>query len=178
MMVVLTIVGVVAALAAPTIGDALANRRTNELALEVVRIVREARSSAVGQGRAYLLQVNATTDELRLYRGTTNRCMPRASWDAITSPGCEGNIRCTASVRGPVVGSSSYDFQVDEADNPIDICFEPTGITRWSVASSAFNLTHPRGGVQVNVRRVVDGATAGVAKIVVIPFGADARVMR
>ncbi len=178
LMVVVVIVGVVAALAAPTIGNALANRRTNELSLEVVRLVRQARSAAVGQGRAYFLSIDPATEEMMLFRGTTNRCTPRASWDAITAPGCEGNVRCTAYVRGPVVGSSSYDFQIDGSDNPIDLCFEPTGITRWSASSSAFATTHPRGGVQVNVRRVVDGATAGVAKIVVIPFGADARVMR
>lgn len=178
LMVVVIIVGVVAALAAPTIGNALANRRTNELALEVVRIVRQGRSAAVGQGRAYFLQIDPATEEMMLFRGRTNRCTPHASWAAITSAGCHGNPRCTAYVEGPVVGTSSYDIQIDGADNPIDICFEPSGITRWSQASSAFAATHPRGGVQVNVRRVVDGSTAGVAKIVVVPFGADARVMR
>lgn len=178
LMVVVVIVGVVAALAAPTIGNAMANRRTNELALDVVRIVREGRSASVGQGRAYFLQIDPANEELALFRGTTNRCTPRAGWDAIVAPGCAGNARCTAYVDGPVVGQSSYDFQVDGGNTPIDICFEPTGITRWSVSSSAFAATHPNGGVQVNVRRVVGGATAGVAKVVVIPFGADARVMR
>jgi Tfp pilus assembly protein FimT len=177
-MVVVTIVGVVVALAAPQIGNALANRRTNELALEVVRIVRVGRSASVGQGRAYLLQVDPATDELTLYRGMTNRCTPRASWNAITSAGCEGNPRCAAYAEAPVVGDSTYDFQIDGADNPMDVCFEPTGITRWSTGGSAFTETHPNGGIQVNVRRVVGGSTAGVAKLVAIPFGADARVIR
>lgn len=178
LMVVVTIVGIVVALAAPQIGNALANRRTNELALEVVRIVRVGRSAAVGQGRAYLLQVDPSTEELSLYRGLTNRCTPRAAWVPITGGGCADNPRCSAFVSGPVVGSSSYDFQVDGADQPIDICFEPSGITRWAPPGSAFNATHPNGGVQINVRRVADGATAGVVKAVAIPFGADARVVR
>lgn len=178
LMVVLTIVGVVAALAAPTIGNALANRRTGELALEVVSIVRQGRSASVGQGRAYLLRVDPATEQLMLFRGTTNRCAPLASWAATTSAGCAGNARCTAAVAGPQVGDSTYDFQVDGTDNPIDICFEPSGVTRWSQASSAFSDTHPRGGVQVNVRRLVDGSTSGVVKLVAIPFGADARIVR
>jgi len=178
LMVVVTIVGVVVALAAPQIGTAMANRRTNELALEVVSIVRVGRSSAVGQGRAYLLRIDPSTEELALYRGATNRCMPRASWVPLTAGGCAGNLRCAALVEGPVVGSSTYDFQVDGADQPIDICFEPSGITRWAAPGSAFNATHPNGGVQVNVRRVEGGATAGVVKVVAVPFGADARVMR
>jgi len=178
LMIVVTIVGVVAALAAPTIGNALANRRTNELALDVVSIVREGRSAAVGQGRAYFLQIDPTSEQMMLFRGTTNRCTPHAGWSAITSAGCEGNVRCTAYVEGPVVGDSTYEFSVDGVDNPIDICFEPTGITRWSAASAAFSDVHPNGGVQVNIRRMVHGSTSGVTKVVVIPFGADARVMR
>ncbi len=177
-MVVVIIVGVVAALAAPTIGNALANRRTNELALEVVRVVRVGRSASVGQGRAYLLQIDPGTEHLTLFRGSTNRCTPRSSWDAITAAGCDGNPRCSVFVEAPVVGTSTYDFQVDGTDEPIDICFEPSGITRWSTSGSAFTETHPNGGVRVNVRRVVGGSTAGVVKAVAIPFGADARVVR
>lgn len=178
LMVVVIIVGVVAALAAPQIGAALANRRTNELALEVVRIVRQGRSASVGQGRAYLMQVDPVAEEITLYRGSTNRCTPRASWGAITSAGCDGNPRCAAYVEAPVVGTSTYDYQVVPADQAIDICFEPSGITRWSSSGANFAATHPNGGVQLNVRRVVDGATAGVVKVVAIPFGADARVIR
>jgi len=178
LMVVVVIVGVVAALAAPQIGSALANRRTNELALEVVRIVRAGRSASVGQGRAYLMQVDPVAEEITLYRGSTNRCTPRASWATITAPGCEGNPRCAAYVAAPVVGTSTYDYQVDGGNQRIDVCFEPSGITRWSSGGSNFADTHPNGGVQLNVRRVAGGATAGVVKVVAIPFGADARIIR
>jgi prepilin-type N-terminal cleavage/methylation domain-containing protein len=180
LMVVVTIIGVVAALAAPTIGTALANRRTNELALEVVRMSRVGRSSAAGYGRAFMMRIDPANDQLTLYRGVNNRCNPVASWGPVIGGGCAGNPECIDFVAAPVVGSSVYDFRIDGADGAaIDICFEPTGVSRWwTGGNTTFADNHPNGGIQVGVRRIEDGVTAGVEKLVAVPLGADARVIR
>ena len=177
-MVVVTIIAVVAALAAPTIGTALANRRTRELSLELVRVVRLGRSTAAGQGRAYMLRIDPGADRVDLYRGTSSRCNPVAGWTAVVGAGCAGNARCAESIVAPQVGDDTYDIAIAGVETPVDLCFEPTGVTRWNTGGATFAENHPAGGYQVSVSRMTDGATSGVVKLVALPLGAEARILR
>ena len=178
LMVVVTIIGVVAALAAPSIGTALANRRTNELALDVVRLVRNGRSAAAGHGVAHMLRVQ-DDGNFSLWRGTSDRCNSN-EWATITADECLPTMpRCDMAVF-PVVGDSTYAATISGGARAL--CFEPSGRMLWSttagVAADFSSVAPATGGFQVTVSRSSGGATAGVPKLVVIPFGGDARILR
>ncbi len=191
LMIVVIIIGLAAMLAAPTIGTAMAERRTSEATLDLVRLLRAARSSAAGYGRAHLARYAAGAagglGTIEMYRGINNGCNAN-NWAAITAGGCNGNAACrqwlnmTDYTRGThtVVMASVGGF------DDLDICFEPTGITRWRVnvadrfldLNIAPNGTNLRGGFVFSFQRQVGGANAGVLRRVLLPLGGDARVLR
>src|SRR5688500_17355425 len=80
MMVVVIIIGIIAALAAPTVGTAMADRRTNNAALDVVRLFREARADSIQYGRATVVDYNnlgtpgGVGARMRVFRGITSTC--------------------------------------------------------------------------------------------------------
>ena len=57
---------------------------------DLVRLVRLGRSTAAGQGRAYMLRIDPGADRVDLYRGTSSRCNPVAGWIAVVGAGCAG----------------------------------------------------------------------------------------
>ena len=176
LLVVVIIIGVVAALAAPTIGTALANRRTNELALDVVRMVRHARSSSMGHGVAHVLSF--TDGHLEVWRGENNRCNGN-DWATLLSADCGATSRCTDYLDPDAISSSST-YTAAISNGITFLCFEPTGQMYWSDSTTAAfsNLNTVGGALTVTVERSFGGATQGVSKQVIIPFGGDARVRR
>ena len=88
LMVVVGIIALVAALAAPSMGTARADGHTNEVANDIVRLMRRARAAAAGYGRAHLLIFNPADDggdgSFEVYRGINNRCLSN-DWPASTA---------------------------------------------------------------------------------------------
>ena len=133
LMTVVTLIAVVAAAAAPSIGDALAERKMTQTSLDVVRIARRGRSEAAGYGRAHMLRYlsgDTGTGVFELYRGINNHCNTN-DWNAVTGGGVcnrEGGF-----CRDFIVVSQETDTDTIAVvpDNivgePLDICFEPSG---------------------------------------------------
>lgn len=183
LMIVVAIIGVVAALAAPSVGAASGERKANELSLDIVRLARQGRSEAVGFGRAHLLRFNnAGNGSFELHRGTSNRC-GSVPWATVTAPGCTAENRlCRGWVdaaQRSTVGQQLRVLRVGGGGN-LDVCFEPSGRVLWSAdAGARFSDQSTdaflQGGVVFDIRRN-DGD--GVTRQVVIPLGGDARVLR
>lgn len=191
LMIVVAIIGIVAALAAPQMGQARADSRTQEVTLDLVRMLRNARSSAAGYGRAHLVNYTAVgaggSGLVQVYRGLNNRCNTN-NWPALTAAGCAGNPMCVDEV-DPAryeVGDSQYQVRMPGIGGAVQVCFEPTGITRWRRPAGAPVFTADNlnggatlgGGFLMTVQRRQDGADVGVQRRVMLPLGGDARVMR
>ncbi|MEM9073756.1 MAG: type II secretion system protein [Myxococcota bacterium] len=190
LMVVVSIVGLTVAIALPGMGRARVEAKSNELALELVRLGRQGRAAAAGYGRAHLFRFDADLfgrGGVRLFRGINNNCNTN-DWPTITGPGCNGNLNCLAEVN-PVnweAGSIQYQVILDGlAGGDVDVCFEPNGTTRWRQGffgrfvvdniSTAAVGGNAQGGIRFRIQRS-DGN--GVARRMVIPLGGDARIVR
>lgn len=192
LMVVVGIIAVVAALAAPTIGTARADGHTNEVANEIVRLMRRARAASAGYGRAHLLVFDPADDSgdgsFTVYRGINNRCVTN-NWPALTAAGCDGNTNemCIDSVEadGQTLGTSRYQLRATDFPGGVQVCFEPTGITRWRRNAAGIFLTDNadvggslQGGFRFSIQRRNAGGEQGVARRVILPLGSDARIQR
>ena len=86
LMVVVAIIGITAAIAAPTIGRAIAASRADRATHDIIRIGRRARSEAIAFGRAYLMRMTTTgTGGVQLWRGRSSLC--RQDWTTIVTSG-------------------------------------------------------------------------------------------
>jgi len=181
LMIVVVIIGVVEALAMPSIAAGLRDREANEAALDLVRLTRRARAEATGYSRAHVLRIsNADDGSAEVYRGSVGRCVLN-DWDAITAGGCVGNTMCVDSV------AMARDYRsvaavrmLLEGQEWVEVCFEPSGIVRnRSVLGGTFTDRNTAlGGFHVQFQRYTGDGDFGVARRVLIPIGGTARIMR
>lgn len=183
---VLAIIAIVVGLAAPAISNAMLQRRANEAALDLVRIVREARSEAAAYGRAHLLRFTASTPgRIDLYRGENDSCNGN-DWPTLTAGGCSGgNLSCIDAL---VLSDKHYSplpsqVRLALANQQItDVCYEPTGVMWWRPSSavpfSDLNNNALAGGVLFTLTPYMSGTQKGVTRRVVLPLGGDARIVR
>jgi prepilin-type N-terminal cleavage/methylation domain-containing protein len=145
LMVVVAIIGVTAAIAAPTINRAIASSRADRATHDIVRLGRRARSEAVAFGRAYLLRMSTLGDGgVELWRGRTSLC--RQDWSVITSTGTcsptaapDGN--CVDYSYPSMYAAPPWTLRISQQALPVaDLCFTPNGemVTRPSGSSGAF----------------------------------------
>ena len=179
LMVAVAIVAITAAIALPSMGRARAEGKMNEIALDIVRVARQARSAAAAYGRAHLLRFRAADNgSVEVYRSSTNVCGTDAFWNGqIVGAGCAGNQNCIGFVEANQWTTVGTNYQIASPSNDFDLCFEPLGSMRWKPAGpTRFRVNAPAGGAfELQVRRA-DGR--GVTRRVVVPFGGDARVLR
>lgn len=138
-MVVVIMVGVIAALGIPSIAAQLRDRRTNQAAHEVALLYRQARSLAMGRGGAVLVRFDGAAGgriEVReAIDEQTGRCVnlpatscSTANWDAAA----KSNRLITSfdvSNNGPYASVKMAFFQADgtSAGTTVDVCFSPLG---------------------------------------------------
>ncbi|MFW6087603.1 MAG: pilus assembly FimT family protein [Myxococcota bacterium] len=191
--IVVIIIAVIAGLAGPALMQAMAERRANQATLDVVRLVRNARSSAAAYGRAHLVRYDSSgLGRVDVYRGQNNRCndpMPGNpflnNWGARTATDCTNTPNCIDFVdlnESPYRTSSSQ-IQLTRDGGDIQICYEPTGVMMWRTSNgvpfSDVNDPSISGGVRFALEpQDGDGARTGVVRRVVLPLGGDARVLR
>jgi type IV fimbrial biogenesis protein FimT len=134
-MIVVVVIGVLAALAVPSIARQMRDRRTNQAAHEIALIYRQGRSLAMGRGAAVLVRYSKTAGqiELREANATDSNCrqLPATScalttWDSasldnrlvrsfdfVDAP--YNNVALKFTTAGGTVGDA------------VDICFTPLG---------------------------------------------------
>lgn len=189
LMVAIAIIAGSAALAAPGIGTAMAKRRASQGQLDVLRVGRFARSSAIGHGRAYLLRYTDASDpntlgRVQLFRGTNSGCSTTNWVDVVGAGDCSApGPNCVGQVN---MGASKYKLGSHEVllrspgNGFLDICYAGDG-SMWhrAAAASAFtDLNTVDGGIRFSVQRRSGGAIAGVTRWLVFPIGGSPRVLR
>ena len=183
LMVVIVLIGIMATMMAPAVTDALADRNTNQAAIDMVRLVRRARAETIGYGRAHVLSFvnDSGVGTALLFRGVTTNCNQN-NWDAILAADCSSAM-CVDSVDMAAdeyeIGDNTVSLTSNFGDSG-QLCFQPNGATLWrAAAGSRFSETLPAGeAIQFSLQRAFDDELVGVARTIVLPPGGDPRIMR
>jgi prepilin-type N-terminal cleavage/methylation domain-containing protein len=201
LMVVVTIIGVLAGLAGPSVAVGIREMRASSARADVVRILNHARSVARGTGKAHLLEFNAAADgnrgRLSVHRSPGSSCTT-SNWTTILaqSNNCD-SFRTLNPADDSCVDRTGfqtffeatgvYSLQLVEANNSLlYICYEPAGRTFWSNQANALGLSStPAPGSRgafvftlTTYRGALGGPQVGVARQIIQPFGSTARVRR
>lgn len=187
MLVVVAIIAITAAIAAPAIGSQMAERRVNEAAYGLVRQGARARSEAMAYGRAHLLRysqssfgVGGANGSVQLWRGRLSGCSTN-DWPSIINGPCESDRDCVDDLN---MGNYSFSSQHTEMRVPgatsVDLCFQPDGDMLASIDGGAFAAVPPSGSdaISFRLRRISNGTPAGVERWVAFPFGGAPRLMQ
>jgi type IV fimbrial biogenesis protein FimT len=139
LMVVVILIGILAALGIPSIATQLRDRRTNQAAHEVALLYRQARSLAMGRGSAVLVRFDGSANgriEVReAMDPDPNHCLtlPATSCSAANWNAASPLNRLVATF--DVNNSGLYErvklafFQANgaSAGNAVEVCFSPLG---------------------------------------------------
>ena len=188
---VVAIIAITAALAAPALSRSMADRRASEATHALVRIGAQARSEAMLHGRAVVLRYyessggpSGSDGSVEMWRGRVDRCRANVWADLITAD-CSADARCVASL-----DMGNYEYPTHRVRMRIaldgvaqaDICFEPNGDMYFSTGGAFLTNLPDAGanpdGVRFTFDRLEGGSAAGVQRAVVFPFGGTPRIVR
>jgi len=202
LMVTVTVMGTMAALLAPGIGEFMADARAAGATEDLVRINRHVRARAQETGLAHLLVYSGLAADsgglgrIRVWEGMNNHCRQTPWPQTITGLDKDGHapvdvLDMQASSINP--SGSSRGASIDDSDRQVIalrvsgaigapdgavICFDASGATwQGSGNSSAFGFAFTRQTqpITFTVTRKVNGTTRGADRVVVFQPGGIAR---
>lgn len=185
LMVVVSVIAITAALAAPALSLAMAQRRAREATHSLVRIGARARAEAMAYGRAHLLVYTDASDggargRLELWRGRVNTCSYN-DWVTLLGAACATSPDCLEDLdMGSFAGvSHAVEMRLPGASTGW-LCFQANGDMRFAPGGGLFTENPPAGtgGVRFTLQRLVSGVADGVTRAVVFPFGGSPRIVR
>jgi len=197
LMVVVLIIGILSALAAPEISEAMMNRRMTAAGVRVMAIYRGARARALGRGLAQMVRYtqigNSATVEH--WEGNSNSCAA-SDWATIVTTRAaaptfrrmlvdeenfstvgtdwerSGIVLNRLNVTGNLAGGSIAP--------QVDLCFTPLGRLFYRSGGAGPFLDVPNGetGYQLRIERLDlgTGSKVGVARYVVVPTSGTPRL--
>jgi len=173
-MVVVLIIGILAALALPQITARMRERRANQAAQQIALIYRNARLRAMGRGFSVLVNYNAGTGTFRVLETLPTGCTPSLP------PSCTAvnwtSATATRQVESfaPIASEADSGVTVTVTPKPgtapatlLDLCFSPRGRT-FSRTVAANALAPMTGTIDVTVGR---GANTLQRHVTVLPSG-------
>jgi prepilin-type N-terminal cleavage/methylation domain-containing protein len=202
LMIVVSVMGTMAALLAPGIGEFMADARAAAAAEDLVRISRHVRARAQESGLAHLLVFSgASTDSgglgvVRVYEGMNNRCRQTPWPQTINGSVAQGHapvevldlaasqFNLGVNGRSPSIDDSGRQVIAMRASGSLGapesavICYEPSGATWEGVSnSSAVGLGFTRQNVPINfnLTRTVNSVARGSTRRIVFQPGGIAR---
>jgi len=177
-MIVVVLVGISAAMVAPALMRAMSISRATRCHNDLARLFRSARASAIGTGRAHLVDINpiGTDIQVSTYIGDSTSCQ-RSTWGGIVgamvpvdsvwqsnySPDVANGVRITVTAIGAPV--------------PRQICFEPDG-DRFLRPAPVGVFGRTAGVATVLVDRLEAGTPVDVQRQIVIPQFGTPRTVR
>ncbi len=177
-MIVVVLVGISAAMVAPSLMETMGISRTNRCQYDVARLLRRARADAIGTGRAHVVdfQTPGPAMEIEVYAGDSSSCQ-RSGWPLIVDIDAPRDVvfagDYTAGGHGVRITLAS------PAGVPMQICFEPDG-DRFERGDRVSVFQRLPGVITVNLDRTVpDDVLAGdVQRQIVVPQFGTPRVVR
>jgi len=169
-MVVVLIIGILAALALPQITARMRERRANQAAQQIALIYRNARLRAMGRGFSVLVNYNAGTGTFRVLETLPTGCTPSCTAVNWTSATATRQVESFA----PIASEADSGVTVTVTPKPgtapatlLDLCFSPRGRT-FSRTVAANALAPMTGTIDVTVGR---GANTLQRHVTVLPSG-------
>lgn len=137
LMVVVVIIGILAAIAVPQVATRMRERRTNQAAQQIALLYRNARLRAMGRGFAVLVNYNSGTGTFRVLEtlpaGGLQDCVPRlpptctnTDWATGTATRVVDTFTPTGTT-GVAVSVTTQPANVTASN--LDLCFTPRGRT-------------------------------------------------
>ena len=177
-MVVVLIIGILAAIALPQITARMRERRANQAAQQIALIYRNARLRAMGRGFSVLVNYNAGTGTFRVLEtlptGGLTDCTPRlppsctaVNWTSATATRQVESFAPIASGADSGVTVTVTPKPGTAAASLLDLCFSPRGRT-FSRTVAANALAPMTGTIDVTVGR---GVNTLQRHITVLPSG-------
>ena len=195
LMAVVMIILVGMTLAAPTISVTMAEKRTQQVALDLVRLGRRARADSIAYGRAQVLRYTAASatgsfGRVRLYRGIAGGCNTN-NWTTVLA-GLGAGCGAAASTCVDELDASESRYRLggndSQLDPPagfqaVDICYQPNGTMMYSVNAATTRFTANNsaalgGGFVFTVVRQRSGTNEGPTRSIVFPLGGSPRILR
>ncbi len=181
-MIVVAIIGITAAIAAPAIGRAIASSRADRSVHDIIRIGRRGRSEAIAYGRAYLLRMTTAGDGgAQLWRGRTSLC--RQDWTTITGAGncapplaADGN--CADYVDSSTYATTPYVLTISQTTALQELCFMPNGDTVVRPNGSAGAFVTPANGLVTITAALSSPTGADPIRGAVFPSAGAPRTLR
>ncbi|MEI9939653.1 MAG: type II secretion system protein [Pseudomonadota bacterium] len=141
LMVVVVIIGILAAIAVPSIASRMRERRTSQAAQQIALLYRNARLRAMGRGFAVLVNYNAGTGDFRVLEtlpaGGLTDCTPRlppscanTNWAVPTATRVVDHFNPSAATS--IYAGISVSVTAQPAGSTasiLDLCFTPRGRT-------------------------------------------------
>jgi prepilin-type N-terminal cleavage/methylation domain-containing protein len=203
LMIVVSVMGTMAALLAPGIGEFMADARCAGAAEDLVRISRHVRARSQESGLAHLLEFRASTTDsgglgiVRVWEGMNNRCRLTPWLQTTTGAVKDGH----GAVEELDLGSSHYNQTgggrsptLDDGNRQVislsaggsittptyaALCFEPSGATWQGVSNTAsgtgYTFTRQTQPATFTFLRRVNGVTRGAPRTIVFQPGGIAR---
>lgn len=173
-MVVVTIILITAALAAPGIIRGMAINRAQRGVGDLGRVFRRARVESTAYGRAYVMvyRLGAGRGRWELWRGLNDSCRLNPWARIVTAGGCDaGAGDCVDVWDGVAYSGSGTAHRVEIAAPPsAQVCFEPNGDV---YTANAFNFTLANQTVRVQVSRFDEDISTSAPverRFVVVPM--------
>lgn len=163
LMVIVTIIMIMAALAAPGMMRGMAINRAQRGIGQLARLGRRARSEAQTFGRAYVMVYAAGssgTGRYELWRGLNDSCRSNPWGTIITAGGCDANDPdCTDVFDATQYSSPAHTIQITTPVAADRLCFEPNGDMYVQTGGSPFVLA--ANAIRVQVDRFDSGVGGG-----------------
>jgi type II secretory pathway pseudopilin PulG len=202
-MVVIIIVGIVAALAVPTMAQARLDRDAFEDAGEVMELFRSARTLAVGRNAAILIQATAdgvtNRGRFQMYEAVTpnaqggdartgvSTCKSPMNWSPLDNTNAKVLHIDGVDLNGHIESDANLQTLINTVDNTgkvvsvksVFICFTPLGRSYVSASSTvpSFDGSLPSvAPLEFRVQRLQGANVIGTVRSVILPPNGMARV--
>ena len=138
LMVVVVIIGLLAAIAVPEVASRMSERRTSQAAQQLALLYRNARLRAMGRGFAVLVNYSSSTGQFRVLEtlpaGGFTDCVPRLPPSCSNTNWAVAGTSRVVETFNPSGGSSGISVGVrqqpgDQTTTFLDLCFTPRGRT-------------------------------------------------
>jgi prepilin-type N-terminal cleavage/methylation domain-containing protein len=200
LMIVITIMGGMAALIAPGISEYMADIRASGASEDLIRLSRHVRSRAQETGLAHLIVFSGSSNDsgglgrLLVYEGMNNHCRQTPWPQAVNGTVANGqapvdSVDLSRGNYNPISGGAP---RIDDSSRQVIsvsvagssgapssaiICYEPSGATLEGIGDSSnigFAFNSQTQDITFSVLRAVDGTQRGAVRYVVFPPGGSA----
>lgn len=172
-MIVVTMIGIIAAIAGPGISRAMAIRRTTNALSSVVRTMSAAQSEAVA-GRAVVLDFTAVDNgTVAVWRSNSNVCPPLF----VAGQTCDPALGCVAQYSNADNDHGYHAVLMTAEGGNQALCIEPSGLLRSRMgAGGPWTLRNQP--LRVQVQRLEGGASTDPPRTAFIAPLVGVRVQR